>query len=382
MFKDLYSLILSFELVCYLIPMFALCGIRVRHKQAETLLLLKSSLPLTLILFTGAVLLSASAGSSDLGLIHRILERNKPEPGLVLNQSIPALGIVLIVAGTVFRMGTIPVHFKLGESLKKLPYWLITLSAIISVCAGAFFLILFINSIAVSNLAYTEQVLFFLAVIVLSVTAGLLLIETELKMILMLFVFQISGVFFAQFSAVCWKWRHESLGGNSISILDVVKESAPEYLFSYLSILGLACLLDSIGGQRSAIRYSEQIQGLISDHRMLGSVAIFLLLVLMGVPGFSVFQLKWQTMQTLFEIHQGTSANTMAVVHAGYVGLAVLLAISSAFVAFVCGKMIIQISYAKPLARYRAIPDKSMAFICLCSVIGLLIFSLGRVVNL
>ncbi|QDT45850.1 NADH:ubiquinone oxidoreductase subunit N [Gimesia alba] len=382
MFKDLYSLILSFELVCFLISMFALCCIRVKQKQTEALLLLKSSLPLTLILFTGAVLLSASVGSSDLGFIHRILERNKPEPGLVLKQSISALGIVLIVAGAVFRMGAIPLHFRLGESLKKLPYWLSTLSAMISVCAGAIFLILFINTIVVFNSSYTEQVLFFLAVIVLSATAGLLLIETELKMVLVLLVLQITGVFFAQLSAVCWKWRHESLGADSISILDVMRESAPEYLFSYLSILGLACLLDSMGGRRSEIRYPEQLQGLISDQRILGGVAIFFLLVLMGVPGFSAFQLKWQTMQALFEIHQGTSTETMAVVHAGYVGLSVLLAVSSAIVAFVCGKMIIQISCAKPLARYRAIPNKGMAFICYCCVIGLLMFSLGRIVSL
>ncbi|WP_339730242.1 proton-conducting transporter membrane subunit [uncultured Gimesia sp.] len=382
MFKDLYSLVISFELVCYLISMLTLCCIRVKQKQAETLLLLKSSLPLTLILFSGAVLLSASVGSSDLEFIHRTLERNSSSPGLVLNQSMPALGIVLIVAGAAFRMVMIPAQFRLGESLKELPYWLITASAVASVGAGALFLMLFINSIAVFNFSYSEQVLFFLALIVLSATAGLLLVETELKMVLVLLVLQITGVFFAQLSAVCWKWRHESLGADSISILDLMKESAPEYLFSYLAILGLACLLESIGGQRAEIRYPEQIQGLISDQRILGSAAVFLLVVLMGVPGLSAFQLKWQAMQALFEIHQATSAGTMAVVHAGYVGLSVLLVLSSAIVTFLCGKMIMQICFTKPLARYRDIPDKSMAFICYCCVIGLLIFNLGRFVSL
>jgi formate hydrogenlyase subunit 3/multisubunit Na+/H+ antiporter MnhD subunit len=161
-----------------------------------------------------------------------------------------------------------------------------------------------------------------------------------------------------------------------------MKESVPEFLFAYLALLGLACLLDSVGGQRSGLRYSEQIQGLISDQRILGCAAILLLVVLMGIPGFSVFQLKWQTMQALFEIHQGTSTETMAVVHAGYVGLSVMLAISSAIVTFLCGKMVMQICFTKPLARYRNITDKNMAFACYCCVIGLLLFNLGRIVSM
>lgn len=382
MFKDLFFLVLGFELVCDLISMFLLCCIRVKHKQAETLLLFKSSLPLTLILLSGAVLLSASVGSSDLESIHHALERIGSEQRLVLNHSMPVLGIILIVAGAAFRMGTLPFQFRLGEPLKALPYWLITLSAIISVCAGASFLILFSNTIAVINLSYTEQALFFIALIVLTATAGLLLVEKELKMVLVLIVLQITGVFFAQLSAVCWKWRHESLGAESISILDVMQESVPEYLLACLVVIGLACLLDSIGGRRSEIRYADQIQGLISDQRLLGAAAVLLLAVLMGVPGFSIFQMKWQTMQVLFEIHQGTSAGTMAVVHAGYLGLAVMLAISSAIVAVLCGKIIMQICFAKPLTRYRHIPQKGMAFICYCCIIGLLIFHLGKIVNL
>ncbi|QDV53917.1 proton-conducting transporter transmembrane domain-containing protein [Gimesia fumaroli] len=382
MFKDLYTLILSFELVCYLISILALSWIRAKQKQTEALLRLKSSLPLIVILFSGAVLLSASVGSSDLESIHRALKRNQPEPGLILNQSMSALGVVVIVAGIVFRVVTISVQIRLGDSLKALPYWLMTLSAITSVLAGALFLVLFIDSIAVFNVSYIEQVLFFLALIVLSATAGLLLVESELKMVLVLFVLQIAGVFLAQLSAVCWKWRHESSGADSSSILDVMKESAPEFLFAYLALLGLACLLDSVGGQRSGLRYSEQIQGLISDQRILGCAAILLLVVLMGIPGFSVFQLKWQTMQALFEIHQGTSTETMAVVHAGYVGLSVMLAISSAIVTFLCGKMVMQICFTKPLARYRNITDKNMAFACYCCVIGLLLFNLGRIVSM
>lgn len=382
MFKDLFFLVLGFELVCYLISLFTLCCIRVKHKRRETLLLFQSSLPLTLILLSGAVLLSASVGSSDLKTIHRALEQIGAEQPLVLNQSMSVLGIVLVLTGAAFRMVTLPVQFRFGKPLQALPYWLVTLSAIISVCAGVFFIILFMNAIVVINLSYTEQVLFFIALIGLSATAGLLLVEKELKMVLVLMVLQITGVFFAQLSAICWKWRHESLGKESISILDVMQKSAPEYLISCLVILGLACLLDSIGGRRSEIRYAEQIQGLMSDQRLLGAAAVLLLAVLMGVPGFAIFQIKWQTIQSLFEIHQGTSTGTMAVVHAGYVGLTVMLVISSAVVAFLCGKIIMQICFAKPLTRYRYIPHKSMALICYCCVIGLVVFSLGMIANL
>ncbi|MCA9015663.1 MAG: hypothetical protein KDA77_10065 [Planctomycetaceae bacterium] len=382
MFQDLFFIVLGFELVCYLISMATLCCTRVEHKQAAMLLLFKTSLPLTLMLLSGVVLLSAAAGSSDLDSIQRSLERIGPEAGLVLNHSLPFLGIVLIVAGAAFRMGTIPVQFRLREFLKELPCWQITLSTLISVCAGAFFLLLFLNSIAVINLSYAEQVLFFLSLIVLSVTSGLLLIEKDLKLVLVLLVIQMTGIFFAQLSAVCWKWRHESLGADSISILDVMQESAPEYLFSYLVIFALACLLDSMGGRRAEIRYAEQLQGLLSDQRLLAAAAVLLLAVLMGVPGFSIFQMKWQTMQSLFEIHQGTSAETMAVVHAGYVGLTVLLVFSSAIVAFLGGKLIMQICFARPLTRHRQIPDKSMAFICYGCVIGLLMFNLRWIMEL
>lgn len=382
MFNDLYFIVLSFELALYLLLWLTVCCVQVKHNQDSAYLLFKSFLPLTMILFSGALLLSASAGSTHLGAIHHYLSNVGQENGSFLDHSIPALGIVLIVAGIAFRMGSIPVNFHIGVLLKEMPYWLSTLSALISVCAGAIFLILFVNQIAVISFGYTEQILFFIALIVLATSAGLLLIEKELKVTLVLFITQLTGVFFAQLSATCWKWRHESFGGESISILEIMKALSPELLISFLAVLGLACLLDSLGDRQLKIAYQDQLQGLISDQRFLGGVAVVLLATLMGFPGLSVFRMKWQTLLSLFEIHQASSAGMMATIHSGFIGLAVMMVISSTIVIFICARLIIQICFAKPLTRYRHITHKRMAFICYVCVIGTLIFNLGMIVNL
>lgn len=382
MFNDLYFLVLGFELALYLLLWLTVCGIQVKHKKAPAFLLFKSFLPLTMILFSGVVLLSASAGSTHLESIRLSLSKVGQESGPLLNHSVPALGIVLIVTGIAFRMGAIPVNFCVSVLQKEMPYWLSTLSALISVCAGSIFLILFVNQIAVISFGYTEQILFFIALIVLASSAGLLLIEKELKVILVLIVTQITGVFFAQLSATCWKWRHESFGGESISILEMMKAFSPELIISFLAVLGLACLLDSLGDRQSEITYQDQLQGLIGDQRLLGSMAVILLATLMGFPGLSVFRMKWQTLLSLFEIHQTSSAGMMATVHSGFIGLAVVMVISSTIVVFVCAKLMIQICFTKPLTRYRHITHKRMAFICYVCVIGTLIFNLGMIVNL
>jgi len=131
--------------------------------------------------FSGVLLLSASAGSTHLDSIHHYLSKIGQANGSLLDHSVPALGIVLIVTGIAFRMGTIPVNFRISVLLNEMPYWLSTLSALISVCAGSIFLILFVNQIAVISFGYTEQILFFIALIVLASSAGLLLIEKKLK---------------------------------------------------------------------------------------------------------------------------------------------------------------------------------------------------------
>ncbi len=381
MFNDLYFLVLAFELTLYLVLWLIVCRIQFKHKK-HTALLFKAALPLTAILFSGVVLLSASVGSSHLDTIHKYLSKVGEESGLLWNHSIPALGIVLIVTGITFRMGVIPVNFRIGVFLKEMPFWLSTLSALISICAGAVFLILFVHQVAVIYFGYTEQILFFMALIVLTSTAGLLLIEKELKITLILIVMQITGVFFAQLSATCWKWRHEPFGGDAISIPEMMKEFSPELIMIFLAVFGLACLLDSLGDRQTEIRYQEQLRGLIGDQSFLGSVAVVLLATLAGFPGFSAFRMKWQTLQTLFEIHQESAAGMLATVHSGYLGLAVVMLISSTIVAFVCVKLMIQICFAKPLARYRHTVQKRMALICYCCLIGSIILNMGMMADL
>ncbi len=382
MLNDLFFLVLGFELTLYLLMLLTLSRIQVEHRKRSALLFFKSTLPPTMVLFSGVALLSAATGSTQLASIQNALQRLSQESGQLLSRSLPALGIILIVTGIAFRMGAISTNFRSREILKEVPYWTSILSVLVTVCAGSTFLVLFVTQIAVIYFAYTEQVLYFIALIVLTASAGLLLIEKELKTTLVLIVMQTTGVFFAQLSAVCWKWRHASVEREAVSIQDLMYGFFPEILFSFLAILGLACLLDCLGSEKSEVRYQNQIQGLIIDQRLLGIAAVFLLAILMGFPGFSEFRMRLQTLRSLFEIHQEVSTGMMTTVHLGYLGLAVLLLISSTIVALSCAKLIIQICVTKPLTRYRQIKHKKMAFICYCWVVCLLIYNLKMITSL
>lgn len=366
----------------YLILWLIVCQIPVKHKIDSAFLLFKSSLPLTIFLLSGVALLSASVGSVQLSSIQHYLSNASRDSDSLLSHSIPALAIILIMAGIVFRMVTIPANFQGRILLKAMPYWLTTLFTLISVCAGAVFLSLFVNKIAVIDLGLIEQILFFIALILLASTVGLLLMEKELKVTLILFIMQIAGIFFVQLSVACWKWRHDLLAGESVSILEMMNEFWPIFMFSFLAVAGLACLLDSLSTHQSVIIYQDQLQGLIYDQRLPGGAAMILLATLMGFPGLSVFQLKWQTLLSLFEIHQEQSTGAIATIHMGYLGLAVLLLVSFAVVAFLCAKLMIQICFARPLGRNRFIAQKRMAFIFYCCVIGSLIFNLRMIANL
>lgn len=382
MFNNLYFLIFCFELTSYLILWLIVSQIPVKHKIDSAFRLFKSSLPLTIVLLSGVSLLSASVGSVDLKSIQHYLTNAISDNDSVLRQSIPALAIILIITGMAFRMGTLPINFQNRVLLNALPYWLTILFTLISVCVGAVFLVLFVNTITVFDLGFVEQTLFFIALILLASTAGLLLIEKELKVVFVLIIMQIAGVFFAQLSVACWKSRHNFTGGESVSILDMMNEFSPMIGFSFLAVMGLACLLDSLSTHQSVIRYQDQLQGLIYDQRLLGGAALILLATLMGFPGLSVFRLKWRAIQSLFAIHQEQSTGALATMHTGYLGLAVLVLISSAVVAFVCAKLMMQISFARPLGRYRLSAQNRMAFFFYCCVIGSLIFNLRKIANL
>lgn len=382
MFNNLYFLIFCFELTSYLILWLIVSQIPVKHKLDSAFRLFKSSLPLTIILLSGASLLSASAGSVYLSSIQHYLTNASSDNDSLLRQSIPALAIILIIAGMAFRMGTIPVNFQNRVLLNALPYWLTTLFTLISVCAGATFLVLFVNKITVIDLGILEQTLFFIALILLASTAGLLLIEKELKVALVLFIMQLTGVFFAQLSVACWKSRHHFTGGESVSILDMMNEFSPMTGISFLAVMGLACLLDSLRTHQTVIRYQDQLQGLIYDQRLLGGAALILLATLMGFPGLSVFQLKWRAIRSLFAIHHEQSVGAIATIHTGYLGLAVLVLVSSGVVAFVCAKLMVQISFARPLGSNRLSTQTRMTYFSYCCVIGSLIFNLRMIANL
>lgn len=370
-----------FELTLYLILWLMVCRAPAKHNRDSVSLLFHLSLPLTLILLSGVVLLSASVGSADLDSIQQYLSKASQEDNPLLSHSLSALGIVLIVAGIAFRMSTIPVNFYSREHLKTMPFWLSTLFTLISVGAGSTFLILFLNQIAVIHFGYTEQIIFFIALMILATTTGLLLIEKELKVTLILMIMQIVGMFFVLLSVTCWKWRYDLSGGASTSILDRMNEFSPMFFISFLAVMGLACLLDSLSSQQSEIVYQDQLQGLIGDQRLLGSAAILLLTVIMGVPGLASFQLKWQTLLSLFQVHQEQSSQALPTIHLGFLALAVLMLISCTTVAFVCGKFIIKVGFEKPLARHRILTQKRMAFFCYCCLILALLFHLKWVAN-
>ncbi|WP_145232337.1 hypothetical protein [Gimesia algae] len=381
MVNDLYFLVICFELVLYLNSMLLIRGVRGIVRQAAFLQLLKSTLPLTIILLTGVVLLSTAADSSDLGVIQKNLETSGLKQASSLNDYSVMLGLILIISGAVFRVGLLPIHFQNRLLLKETSHFQAMLATLFPVAAGLFFLVLVVSQVMVVNLSSVEQLLYFLSLIILASSAGLLLVEKEWKGILHLIIIQSAGVFLALFSAVCWKWRHESFSDEPVSIQQAMRAFTPELLLIWLAVFGLACFLDGVGRRRSALVYPEQLQGFLIDQRLLGSAAVVLLALLMGIPGSAVFIMNWQAVLSLFEIHQEASKGAMAIVHTGYLGLNIVLIFSSTLVAFTCAKLILQICFAKPLTRYRQRPHRGLVLICYGCVIGALLFSLQSMVG-
>ncbi|MCA9021625.1 MAG: hypothetical protein KDA74_15860, partial [Planctomycetaceae bacterium] len=329
-------------------------------------------------------LLSTAADSTDLGRIQKNLQTMQTtglSQASLLNDYSAMLGLILIISGAVFRVGLLPFHFQNRLLLKETSHLQSIMTFLLPIAAGLSFLMLVVSQIMVANLASVEQLLFFLSLIILASSAGLLLIEKEWKGILHLLAIQSTGVFLALFSAVCWKWRHESIDAETVSIKQAMQLYLPEQCFIWLAIIGMACFLDSVGRCRSPIVFPDQLQGFLIDQRLSGSAAVILLALLMGVPGSAVFQMNWQTVLGLFEIHQEASKGTMAIVHAGYLGLCLVLIVSSTIVAFTCAKLILQISFAKPLSRHRQKPQRVLVLFCYGCVIGALLFSLQCIVK-
>ncbi|HAH47293.1 MAG TPA: hypothetical protein DCM07_21030 [Planctomycetaceae bacterium] len=376
MANDLYFLVFCFELVLYLNFMLLTRGLRGMQKQVVCLQQLKATLPLTVILLTGVVLLSTAADSTDLNVIQKNLQSSGQELASLPNDRSAMLGLILIVSGALFRAGLLPVHFPNRLPLKEVTHLQAVMAILIPVAVGLLIMVLVVSQVIEVNLSSVEQLLFFLSLIVLTVAAGLLLVEKEWKGILYLIVIQSAGVFLALLSAVCWKWRHESLAAETVSIQQAMRVYTPALLFIWVAVIGLACFLDSLGQRRSAILYPEQLRGLIFDQRLSGSAAVILLALLMGIPGSAAFLLNWQVVVYLFEIHQEASKGTLAIVHAGYLGLSIVLIVSTTLVAFTCAKLILLICFAKPLARYRQRPHRGLALICYGCVLGALLFSL------
>ncbi|WP_417386845.1 hypothetical protein [Gimesia sp.] len=381
MANDLFFLAICFELVLCLNSLLLIRGMDRETRQAAFLQQLKSTLPLTVILLTGVVLLSTAADSTDLGRIQKNLQATGVSAASLLNDYSAMLGLILIISGAVFRVGLLPIHFQNRLLLRATSHLLSIITVLLPIAVGLCFLVLVVSQIMVANLSSVEQLLFFLSLIILASSAGLLLIEKEWKGILHLLAIQSTGVFLALFSAVCWKWRHESLDAETVSIKQAMQSYLPELCFIWLAIIGLACFLDSVGRRQSPIVFPDQLQGFFLDQRLSGSAVVILLALLMGVPGSAVFQLNWQTVLSLFEIHQEASKGTMAIVHAGYLGLCLLLIVSSTIVALTCAKLILQIGFAKPLSRHRQKPRRGLVLFCYGCVIGALLFSLQGIVR-
>ncbi|QDU53445.1 proton-conducting transporter transmembrane domain-containing protein [Gimesia panareensis] len=381
MFNDLLILTIGFELILLLN-----CGLRLSQlcpivRIDATRLILKTSLPLTLVLLSGTVLLIAAVGSTSLTEIHNYLDSISTTAGAGRNHSIPALGVLLILMGCVFRMGAIPIHFRLKDQQAESPCWIFIMTTLIPLLAGLSFLILFASQIGVIHSAELEQIFYYSSLIILTVSSGLLLVENQLRGIFGLLIIQITGVFVALLSAVCWRWRHETGNPESGSIQQTILEYAPELLFSCLTVAGLAFLVDGLTQLRIKIRTPDQLRGIFADQRLTGIGAAVLLLTLAGFPGLTVFRLKWQTLLLLLEIHQPSMTGTMATLHAGYLGLAIVVAVSSALTAFVCLRLLILICFAQPMMRYRQTPHRGMLIACYCCVIGTIVFSLKMMIN-
>ena len=382
MLNDLLFLALGFELILLCNSGLTLAQIPQLNRPLAAQLMLKSSLPLTLILLSGTILLIAVVDSTRLTDIHSYLNTISPRPGASGNHSLPALGILLTLLGCVFRMGAIPIHFRQQELRTEIPCWISTTTLLIPLTTGLSFLILIGSQIGVVESALLEQIFYYCALITLTVSSGLLLVEKQLRGLFDLLLTQTTGVFLALLSAVCWRWRHASENPESGSILQAIQEYAPELLFSYLTLAGLAFLIDALAQQGTKIRTPEQLRGLFADQRLAGIAAVLLLLTLAGFPALAVFRLKWQTLILLLEIHQPSMTGTMATLHAGYLGLAVVVAISSALTAFVCIRLLIQVCLAQPLTRHRQRSHRGMLIACYCCLIGSLIFSVKVMLNI
>lgn len=381
MLNDLLFLVFGFELVLLLNSGLTLSQIQPDQRESAARLLLKTSLPLTLILLTGTTLLIAAADSTSLTEIHAYLSTITPRQGSGLEHSIPALGILMIVMGTIFRMRGIPVQLGQRALMKESRCWISTGTILLPLATGLCFLSLFASQIGVIQSAELEQIFYFSALIILMVSTGLLLVEKQLRGIFDLLMIQTTGVFLALLSGVCWRWRHVTENPEAGSILQTIQEYAPELLFSWLSIVGLAFLVDALAQQRTDIQNPVQLQGLFKDQRLAGMGAVILLATLIGFPGLPVFRLKWQTLLLLLEIHQTSMTGTMATLHTGYLGLAMVVTISAALTAFICARLLFLICFARPLARHRRLAHRGMIFACYCCVIGSLIFSLKMIVN-
>lgn len=381
MLNDLLFLVFSFELILLISSGLTLSQIRPDKRDSAARLILKTSLPIALLLLTGTIFLVAAANSTSLIEIQAYLNSITPQQSSGLSHSIPALGILLVVMGSIFRMGVIPVQFSLRSLLNESWCWVSTGTLLLPLTAGLCFLILLASQIGVIKSAELEQIFYFSALIILTVSTGLLLVEKQLRGLLDLLIIQTTGVFLALLSTVCWRWRHATGNPESGSILEIIQEYAPELLFSYITVAGLAFLVDALAQRRTEIRNPVQLQGLFSDQRLAGTAAVILLITLIGFPGLPAFRLKWQTLLLLLEIHQTSMTGTMATLHTGFLGLALVVAISSALTAFVCARLLFLIIFARPLARHRRIAHRGMIIACYCCVIGSLIFSLKMIVN-
>lgn len=381
MLNDLFFLVFSFEFVLLLNTSLILYSISPARRLEAARLILKTSLPLTIMLLSGSVFLTAAIGSTDLTAIYRHLISLSNQQTIPETYSLASLGILLIVMGCIFRMGAVPVNFRQRSLLDEAPHWLATFTTLIPLNAGLCFLLAFVNQVGTIHSSDLEQILYFGALIILTVSAGLLLVEKQLQRLFELLIIQTTGIFLALLSAICWRWRHATGNPDSGSILQTIQEYTPELLLSYLTVTGLAFLVDGLSQHPAEIRDQSQLQGLISDQRLAGGVAVVLLLTLIGFPGLAVFRLKWQTLLLLLEIHQPSMTGTMATVHTGYLGLAIVLTVSSVLTAFVCTRLLVLVCFARPLTRHRRIAHRGMIIACYCCVLGLLIFSLKMLIN-
>ncbi|MCA9019861.1 MAG: hypothetical protein KDA74_06965, partial [Planctomycetaceae bacterium] len=104
MANDLFFLVICFELILCLNYLLLIRGMDREKRQEAFLQQLKSTLPLTVILLTGVVLLSTAADSTDLGRIQKNLQTMQTtglSQASLLNDYSAMLGLILIISGAV-----------------------------------------------------------------------------------------------------------------------------------------------------------------------------------------------------------------------------------------------------------------------------------------